>query len=64
MNLKTLKSSKFDIITLDKRKTQSYKVHILTFSAIDKLDYEWFFEEAFLVINMKDNILLSMSWLA
>ena len=61
LNLKTLKLLKFDIITLDKRKTQLYKVHILMFSAIDKLDHEWFFEEVFLVINMKDDVLLSMS---
>ena len=31
------------------------------FNIIDKLDHEWFFEEAFLVINMKDDVLLNMS---
>ena len=30
------------------------------FSAIDELDQEQFFEEAFLAINIKDDILLNM----
>ena len=60
MNLKTLKSSKFNIVALDKRKTQLYKVHTLMFSAIDELDYEQFFKEAFLVIDIKDDVLLSI----
>ena len=40
LNLKTSESSKFDIIALNKRKTQLYEVHILTFNIIDKLDHE------------------------
>ena len=63
MNLKTSELLKFDIVALDERKTQLYKIYILMFSAIDELDHEWFFKEAFLVINMKDDVLLSMSWL-
>ena len=55
-----LKSSKFNIVILDKRKTQLYEVYILIFNAIDKLDYEQFFEKAFLAVNMKDDILLSI----
>ena len=60
LNLKTLKSSKFDIIILDKRKTQLYEIYILMFNTIDKLDHEQFFEEVFLAVDMKDDILLNM----
>ena len=30
------------------------------FNIIDELDYKWFFKEAFLAVDMKDDVLLNM----